>query len=89
VIAWDEVKRRANIRKHGIDFADLESVFDFPMLTLEDDRLPYGELRFQSLCMWSGRVVFLVWSPRGNEVAHLISCRDANRAEIEAYFTNL
>jgi uncharacterized DUF497 family protein len=89
VIVWDDAKRRANIRKHGIDFADLETVFDLPMLTLEDDRMPYGELRFQSLCMWRGNVVFLVWSPSGRGAAHLISCRPANRAEIQAYFTNL
>jgi uncharacterized protein len=60
VIRWDEAKRRINIRKHGIDLAELESVFDNPMLTVEDARSAYGELRLQSLGMWRGRVVFLV-----------------------------
>lgn len=25
---WDEAKRLANLRKHGIDFADIPIVFD-------------------------------------------------------------
>lgn len=25
---WDEAKRLANLRKHGIDFADVPAVFD-------------------------------------------------------------
>jgi uncharacterized DUF497 family protein len=29
--------------------------------------------------MWQGRVVFLVWTPRGDETAHIISCRYADR----------
>ena len=45
MITWDESKRRENIRKHKIDLADLEPVFDFPMVTVEDDREAYGELR--------------------------------------------
>lgn len=48
MISWDERKRRENLRKHGIDFAMLASVFDFPMLTIEDDREAYGEQRLQS-----------------------------------------
>jgi hypothetical protein len=57
---WDEPKRRANLQKHKIDFADLESVFDNPMVSVDDAREGYGELRLQSLGMWRGRVVFLV-----------------------------
>jgi uncharacterized DUF497 family protein len=89
MITWDEPKRRENLRKHKIDLAELESVFDFPMITLEDDREHYGELRLQSLGMWSGRVVFLVWTPRGDDAAHLISCRYADRTQVEDYFSAL
>lgn len=89
MITWDEPKRRENIRRHKIDLADLESVFGSPMLTVEDSRAPYGELRLQSLGIWCGRVVFLVWTPRGGETAHLISCRYANRSQTEAYYSAL
>ena len=70
MITWDERKRRENIRKHRIDLADLEPVFDYPMITVEDTRERYGELRLQSLGMWRGRVVFLIWTPRDDLTAH-------------------
>jgi uncharacterized protein len=89
MITWDETKRRRNIREHKIDLADLESVFDHHMITVEDDRETYGELRLQSLGMWRGRIVFLVWTPRGDDTSHLISCRYANRQQTEDYFASL
>jgi uncharacterized protein len=88
VITWDEPKRKVNLKKHGINLAELESAFDLPMLTVEDDRETYGELRLQSLAMWRGRVVFLVWTER-HDTAHLISCRYADRSQIQDYFENL
>ena len=86
LITWDEPKRLQNIRKHKIDLADLEPLFDYPMVTVEDSRESYGELRLQSLGMWQGRVVFLVWTPRGEDTAHLISCRYADRQETDDFF---
>ncbi len=86
MISWDEPKRQVNLRKHKIDLADLEPVFDSPMITVEDARERYGELRLQSLGLWLGRVIFLVWTPRGDDTAHLISCRYADRKETDAYF---
>ena len=86
MITWDEAKRRENIKKHGLDLAALETVFDQPMISVEDDRQSYGELRVQSLGMWQWRVVFLVWTPRGDETAHIISCRYADRKETDAFF---
>jgi uncharacterized DUF497 family protein len=35
---WDEDKRRTNLRKHAIDFADAVGIFDGDTLTIEDDR---------------------------------------------------
>jgi uncharacterized protein len=89
MITWDEPKRRENLRKHKIDLADLEPVFDRPMITVEDARESYGELRLQSLGMWQGGVVFLVWTPRGEDTAHLISCRYADRKETDDFFSSL
>jgi uncharacterized protein len=89
MISWDESKRRENIRKHRIDLAELELIFDAPMITVEDNRESYGELRLQSLGMWRGRVVFLVWTPRDDDTAHLISCRHADRTQVEDYFSAL
>ena len=89
MISWDEPKRRENLRKHKIDLAGLEPVFDNPMVSVEDVRESYGELRVQSLGMLQGRVVFLVWAPRGDDTAHLISCRYADRKETNEFFSAL
>jgi uncharacterized DUF497 family protein len=84
VITFDEVKRAINIAKHGIDLADCESVFDFPMVTHEDDREDYGEQRLRSLGWFNARVVVLIWTER--EVGpHLISCRYGDKHETSDY----
>ncbi|MEI2781161.1 MAG: BrnT family toxin [Candidatus Competibacter sp.] len=85
MITWDEPKRRENLRKHGIDLALLDDVFDAPLITVEDDREAYGEQRLQSLAFWRGRVVFLIWTER-LDAAHLISCRYANKRQTQNYF---
>ena len=54
---WDEAKRRANVRKHGIDFVDVPSVFRGVTVTLADTRFDYGETRFVTLGLLKRRVV--------------------------------
>ena len=85
MVAWDESKRRINLKKHKIDIAELDSAFDSPMSTEEDDRDDYGEQRLQSLAFWRGRVVYLIWTDR-NESPHIISCRYAEPSQIKEYF---
>lgn len=82
---WDEIKRATNIKQHGIDFADLTDVFDHPMVTVEDDRVAYGEMRLQSLCWHNKRVVFMVWTECEDDV-RLISCRYGDKHETRKYF---
>ncbi|MGB5599832.1 MAG: BrnT family toxin [Thiothrix litoralis] len=85
---WDEQKRVINIQNHQIDFADCEAVFDLPMISKEDTRQNYGECRMQSLCLWRGQVVFVVWVERPTG-AHLISVRKAEKHEQRYYFSNV
>lgn len=40
---WDRRKCRDNVRKHGIDFADVSGMFERPMVTFLDCRRDYGE----------------------------------------------
>ena len=85
MITWDESKRQSNIVKHGIDFIDADSIFDFPMVTREDDReYDDGEQRLQTLAILQGRIVFVVWVER-NTGAHIISIRKAERHEQKIY----
>jgi len=88
VITWDERKRQQNLKNHGIDLADLEEFFDGDLLTREDKRQAYGEVRFQSVGVMTEVVLFVVWTPRGEDgdMAHLISARKAEQHEVKAWF---
>ena len=85
MLIWDEDKRWANILKHGIDFAELDLIFDLPMVTVEDNTLDYGERRLRSLGWFRGKVVVLIWSDNDG-CARLISCRNGGRHETREYF---
>ena len=71
MITYDEPKRKANISIHGFDFIGSESVFAGFTITREDGRDAYGELRSQTLGLFSGVVVFIVHTPRG-DADHII-----------------
>ena len=80
MITYDEPKRKANISIHGFDFIGSESVFAGFTITREDGRDAYGELRLQTLGLFSGVVVFIVHTPRG-DADHIISIRKAEKHE--------
>ena len=85
MVTSDPSKRKANLAKHGIDLAQCESVFDFPLLTEEDARANYDEQRLKSLGWFNERVVMLVWTER-EAGPHLISCRYGDKYETQIYF---
>jgi len=62
---WDNNKREKNWKDHSIDFADLEGFFDGDLLTREDTRQAYAEKRLQSVGVFNGVALFVVWTPRG------------------------
>jgi uncharacterized DUF497 family protein len=78
---WDDAKRKENIRKHGIDFLDVPSVFDVPTLRRLDKRESYGEDRWVLLGFLGPGIVVVVYTERGHEVIRIISARKANRHE--------
>jgi uncharacterized DUF497 family protein len=81
---WDNDKATANLRKHGIDFADAVSVFsDDLAITIPDER--FDEERFITVGMDAfSRVLVVVYTWRGNEI-RLISARKATRRERKQY----
>ncbi len=81
---WDEAKRAANLRKHGVDF---ESVTEFDWsaaLLLPDARHDYGEPRWVEIGPIGGRVHCLVFTKRGGRI-RVISLRKANRREVKRH----
>lgn len=81
---WDSDKAAANLRKHGIDFADAVSVFsDDLAITISDER--FDEERFITIGIDAfGRVLVVVYTWRDNET-RLISARKATRHERKQY----
>ncbi|MEE9411900.1 MAG: BrnT family toxin [Methylococcales bacterium] len=72
MITWDENKRQINLQKHELDFLGCELVFDFPVVSWDDDREAYGELRINLLGWLNDRVVHITYTERGDDL-HVIS----------------
>ena len=83
-ITFDERKRQRALLERAVDFDDAASVFAGPTLTAEDRRVEYGEVRFQSIGFLEGRMVMIVWTPRG-DARHVISMRKCNDREQARY----
>jgi len=81
---WNRDKAAANLRKHGIDFADAVSVFsDDLAITIPDER--FDEERFVTIGVDAfGRFLVVVYTMRGSEV-RIISARKATRQERQQY----
>jgi uncharacterized protein len=85
MISYDEAKRQVNLRVHGFDFIGCETVLAGFTISREDGRDDYGEWRLQTLGLWSGVVVFIVHTPRGDH-DHIISIRKAEKHESQLYW---
>jgi hypothetical protein len=85
---WNERKRQANLKKHGIDFADVHKVFAGPTFTFEDTRFDYGEQRWITMGLCSFSVVVVAHTEKSDEI-NVISMRKAEKNEQEIFFENL
>lgn len=85
-LTWDEAKCRANLAKHGLDFADaawvLESRYRLDVLLVRN-----GETRTLSFSYVVDRlaVLSLVHLPREDAV-RIVSFRYASEVEAETYY---
>ncbi|HWP00340.1 MAG TPA: BrnT family toxin [Methylococcus sp.] len=79
-ITFDPAKREKTLIDRGIDFADAVEIFAGPTFDFEDDRNDYGETRIITVGLLRGRMMIVVWTPRGNG-RHIISMRKANERE--------
>ena len=82
---WDESKNRLNIAKHGIDFIDLQEMFDLPLLTAPDDKGVHGELRWKSIGWMGANLCLVVFSEPGEDRVRIISARKASKQEARLY----
>lgn len=88
-VEWDEAKNRANIAKHGIEFAAVAPVFDDPLSLTIPDRVTDGEWRYRTVGMAPSGVVLVAHTLRevsgGDELVRIISARYATSMERRAY----
>ncbi|GHU58799.1 hypothetical protein FACS1894133_4260 [Clostridia bacterium] len=86
--AWDDDKNEANILKHGINFADVVSVFDDPFAVfIYDEEHSVWEERFIIIGKDERfKVISVCHCYRDNDmVIRLISAREATKREKEVY----
>ena len=84
-VQWDPAKARSNLRKHGVSFSDVETVFYDPFaISFEDSGLK-DENRFVAIGMDAlSRVVVAVYAYQDRAI-RLISARRATKSEREVY----
>lgn len=80
---YDEAKSAANLRKHGLSFADFER-FDTVPTIIVDDRRDYGEERLWAVGRINGLGHVLTFTQRGPTI-RLISLRRARDKEMRRY----
>jgi len=88
-VEWDEAKNATNRRKHGIDFAVAQLIFDDPFCISFVERVIDGEERWQALGSIEKIVVLVVvhtYREEGaQEAIRIISARRATSKERKLY----
>ena len=82
---WDENKRRVNIVKHKVDFADVAEMFQGPMMVRSDLTNDYGEDRQIGYGVIKNRVMVLVFTEPKPDIIRVISLRKASKYEQEKF----
>lgn len=80
MITYDPAKRDKTFADRNVDFADAVEVSAAKTLDHVDSRRDYGEKRIVSVGCLRGRMVIVVWTPRGQS-RHIISMRKVNERE--------
>lgn len=84
---WDENKRIANLKKHGLDFEDARYVFmDKHAVSKQDNRKNYGEIRIITVGMYDGELLASVCHTDRYGTTRIISFRRASKQEKELYY---
>ncbi len=85
---WHELKRKGNLQKHDLDFAQAPQVFSGPTLTEEDRRDYQGQQRFNTVGLLGVKVVVICHTEVEDEI-HIISMRKAQDHETRKFFSYL
>lgn len=83
-IEYPHAKRDITLAERGLDMARAAEIFSGATLTVEDDRVDYGETRLITIGFLDRRMVVMVWTQRG-ATRRIISLRKANEREQNIY----
>jgi uncharacterized DUF497 family protein len=83
---WDEAKARGNLRKHGVDFADVVPVFeDERAVTVKDAITAVDEQRYLTMGTDALRRILVVAYTWRDSRIRIVSARRASPAERRHY----
>ena len=87
---WDQIKQRANLKKHGVEFADAAvALEDEHALTVNDEESE-GEFRFITLCeSTSSEILVVVHTEEIDGLITIISARQAEPPERQQYYEGI
>jgi len=82
---YDPAKAAANMRKHGVSFADAEGALADPLAITIEDTYALGEQRFITIGLGNtGELLVVAYAERGDSY-RLISARPATKQERKHY----
>ena len=85
IFEWDDKKNKLNQKLHGIVFEDARFVFNDPFKVILPD-LYHSEKEERWLAIGIvNRVLFVVFTERGENIIRIISARIATKAEERLY----
>ncbi len=82
---YDPAKAIANLKKHGVSFADAEGVLEDPLALTMADADSEGEARFITIGMGSAGELLIVVYAEDEDEYRIISARRPTRKERKAY----
>ena len=85
-VEWDPKKADANLREHGVSFAEAATVLVDEYALSREDQDSIGEQRFVSLGMsGTGALLVVVYTHREPDIYRLISSWKANKPQRNQY----
>ena len=83
---WDPAKARANLRDHGVSFAEAVTVLEDDFALTREDPDAQGEQRFVTLGLSSfGNLLVVVYTYREPDTIRLVSAWKANKRQRVRY----
>jgi len=83
---WDPPKAEANLRAHGVSFAEAVTVLEDDFALTREDPAAVDEPRFVTLGLSNlGNLLVVVYTYRDPDAIRLISAWKANKRQREAY----